>query len=266
MLKALISFDPMNENGGELAFALKTGMSGLLTQISKPLVLPRQFRGETFGSITTSSDPISTPRKSRCCAEGQKVVEEDFAKIINCLEEVAKATAVFALKAVVFGTCQCGNVLYVGQREFDNEDLVLCSNRRCNLLWSKWTESDGTQLLVKVETIIFECADCQAVIPVPPAQIWQPIRCSDCSSRFGVEVRLSRVDGETEGLRPYEGRRSSNFGIVPILRKRPLNGKKLTDDFEERGDKIGYHQLLPFIGFSYSDGISRCFRDWRNSQ
>ncbi|EPM48635.1 hypothetical protein RX830_01450 [Pseudomonas syringae pv. actinidiae] len=197
MLKALISFDPINENGGELAFALRNGdelpADSDFKDIGSTKAIPwKEFRKyyNKLGSY------LHTPVNQEAAQKVKKIAEEDFAKIINCLEEVAKATAVFAFKAVVFGTCQCENVLYVGQREFDNEDLVLCSNRRCNLLWSKWTESDGTQLLVKVETIIFECADCQAVIPVPPAQMWQPIRCSNCSSRFRVEVRLSKVEEE----------------------------------------------------------------------
>ncbi|RMO93443.1 hypothetical protein ALQ32_200044 [Pseudomonas syringae pv. tagetis] len=195
MLKALISFDPINEIGGELAFALKNGDerpadSDFKTIGSTKAIPWRDFRKyyNKLGSY------LHAPVSKGDANKDKNIVEQDFAKIINCLEEVAKATAVFAFKAVVFGTCQCGNVLYVGQSEFDNEHLVLCSNRRCNLLWKKWTESDGRQLFVKAETIIFDCTDCQAVIPVPPAQMWQPIRCSNCSSRFGVEVRLAKVD------------------------------------------------------------------------
>ncbi|NAP06169.1 hypothetical protein B1F73_08355 [Pseudomonas syringae] len=197
MLKALISFDPINENGGELAFALRNGdelpADSDFKAIGSTKSIPwKDFRRyyNKLGSYLHS--PVIKADEQKV----KKIAKEDFAKIISCLEDVAKATAVFAVKAVVFGECECGDVLYVGQREFDNDDVVHCSNRRCNLLWKKWTEEDGRQILVKVETFIFDCSDCQAVIPVPPAQMWQPIRCSNCSSRFVVEVRLSKVEEE----------------------------------------------------------------------
>ncbi|MFW3164881.1 hypothetical protein WBQ28_10235, partial [Pseudomonas syringae pv. syringae] len=63
-------------------------------------------------------------------------------------------------------------------------------------------------------------------------------------------------------VRSCEDRRSINFGIDPLLRKQPIYREKRTrGDFAERGDKIGYHQLLPFIGFGSIGSMKRCFCD-----
>jgi len=36
--------------------------------------------------------------------------------------------------------------------------------------------------------------------------------------------------------------------------------------FLTKADKIGYHHLLPLIGFGNSGSICRCFRDWMNGK
>ncbi|WP_024677693.1 hypothetical protein [Pseudomonas syringae] len=195
MLRALISFDPISENGGELAFALKNGDEWPADSDFKAIGSTKSIPWKDFRKYYNKlGSYLHAPVANGDAQKNKKIHSDDFTKIISCLEDVSKATAVFAIKIVVHANCECGNMLYVGQHEFDNDEPVVCSNRKCNLLWKKWTDSDGRQLLDPVDTIIYDCPDCQATIPVLPAEIWQPIHCANCPSCFQVGFTMSRMD------------------------------------------------------------------------
>ncbi|MFA0929255.1 hypothetical protein RA263_02695 [Pseudomonas syringae pv. tagetis] len=73
MLKALISFDPMNENGGELAFALKNGDERPADSDFKAIGSTKAIPWRDFREVLQQARILSPhPRKSRDCAEGQK--------------------------------------------------------------------------------------------------------------------------------------------------------------------------------------------------
>jgi hypothetical protein len=189
LLKLLISFDPTSNQGGDLSFA-----------IAGPDVLPQDFKslGQTkaipwkefrtnynkLGSYLHA--PQSNPKK-----KPKTLTKEAFTTIISRLEDCTKATVIFAFKAIISAQCDCDNMLYVGQSEFDNDELVVCSNTMCNRLWQKKTTTEGKKVLERVDIITFRCADCQAFIRVLPELIWQPIRCSNCTCAFRINLALS---------------------------------------------------------------------------
>ncbi|WP_122665085.1 hypothetical protein [Pseudomonas viridiflava] len=190
ILKLLISFDPTAGQGGELSFA--TNGPDELPQDFKPIgetkAIPwKEFRGfyNKLGSYLHVSPHKPDGKKSTT------LTKEAFTKIIAGLEDCTTATAIFAFKAIISARCDCDNMLYVGQSEFNNDELTVCSNTKCNRLWQKRTTDDGQQVLDRVEVITFRCADCQAYIRVQPALIWQPIRCPNCPCSFKINLALS---------------------------------------------------------------------------
>jgi hypothetical protein len=189
LLKLLISFDPTSNKGGDLSFA-----------IEGPDVLPHDFK--SLGKTKAISwaefrknynklgfylhAPQSNPKK-----KPKALTKEAFTHIISILEDCTTATVILAIKAIISAQCDCDNMLYVGQSEFDNDELVVCSNTKCNRLWQKKTTTEGKQVLERVDVITFRCADCQAFIHVLPELIWQLIRCSNCTCAFRINLALS---------------------------------------------------------------------------
>ena len=190
ILKLLISFDPLSNQGGEIAFAIQ-GPEQIpkdFQPLGQTKAIPwKEFRSHynKLGSFLHAAAPKTSAKKS------SPLTKDSFMKIIASLEECTTATAIFAFKAIISARCHCDNMLYIGQGEFDNDELTVCSNLKCNSLWQRRKTEDGQQVLDRVEVITFRCADCEAYIRVQPAQIWQPIRCQNCSCSFKINLALS---------------------------------------------------------------------------
>lgn len=77
------------------------------------------------------------------------------------------------------------------------------------------------------------------IVPVPSTLyhgcLGNPSGAATVPVASGLKSGFLGSMGEAESLRPYEGRRGSNFGVVPILRKQPLNGKTAYEAISKKG-------------------------------
>ncbi|MCY1309915.1 hypothetical protein D9M70_600570 [compost metagenome] len=104
------------------------------------------------------------------------------------------ATLILAVKALISAKCDCGTVVYVGQSEFDDGELVVCTNTKCNSLYAKVVNENREQVLKPVKVIAFTCLDCKAKVPFLPEQVWAPIRCPCCSRTHRLRLAFTTVE------------------------------------------------------------------------
>lgn len=191
LLKLLISFDPTSNQGGDLSFAIEGADVKPIPQNFKSLGETKAIPWKEFRANYNKLGSYLHAPQSNAKKKPKALTTDTFTAIISRLEDCTKATAIFALKAIISAQCDCGNMLYVGQSEFDNNELVVCSNTMCNRLWRKNATTEGDQVLERVDKIIFNCVACQAFIRVSPELIWQLIKCSNCPCTFRLNLAFS---------------------------------------------------------------------------
>ncbi|MBB4821095.1 DNA-directed RNA polymerase subunit RPC12/RpoP [Pseudomonas alcaligenes] len=195
ILKLLASFDPMSNQEGELSIAPAANSDEIPSEwvsIGSAKVIPwRKFRNfyNKLGSF------LHAPAPKLAGGERKPIAKKSFGEIIQALEDVSKATLIFAMKAVIHAKCSdCGSTVYVGEGEFDNDELVVCGNTKCNAIYAKHTEDGGSQVLRRVNTVILSCQNCEARIPLLLERLWAPITCPDCSVAYRINLAFSRVE------------------------------------------------------------------------
>lgn len=190
IIKLLASFDPLSDQEGESSIAPANADGELPTKwtpLGKTKVISwRKFRKfyNKLGSYLHAPPPKTNEEKS-------PITSESFREIIQALEEATKATAILAMKSVISALCDCGTTIYVGQSEFDNEEFVVCSNTKCNSIYTKKTNESGNQALTRIDTIVFICQKCNANVPVSRDRIWAPARCPHCSLTYRLNLAFT---------------------------------------------------------------------------
>lgn len=191
ILKLLASFDPLSNQEGELSIAphAKDGeVPSEWTPLGKTKIIPwRKFR--TFYNKLGSF--LHAPAPKPAGEERKPITRESFSEIIQALESVTKATVILAMKAVIHAKCDCGATVYIGQSEFDNDELVVCGNTKCNSIYAKNTTESGEQVLNRINAITFTCQKCEAKVPVLLERIWAPVRCSHCSATYRLDLAFT---------------------------------------------------------------------------
>lgn len=195
VMRRLASFDPHSEMEGTLAFSTQKPDAERPEEWvdigqTRPISW-RKFR--TYHNKLGSFLHVPVPKNPDLKKVDKKLTADSLSEIVRSLESAAKATLILAMKHVIHGKCRCDNTLFVGAYEFENDDLVVCSNTKCNSLFSKITNDDGEKVLTPVDAVIFKC-QCEAKIPVDVSRIWSPIRCPDCSASYRVDLAFSRVN------------------------------------------------------------------------
>lgn len=180
ILKLLASFDPVASTSGELSFAPLTE-DGSVPTAWMPLGKSRTIPWKKFRKLYNKLGSYlhaSAPRQAG--AEAKPLTGESFREIITSLEDVMSATLILAVKAVISAKCDCGTFLYIGQSEFDDGELVVCTNTKCNSLYAKAVNEKGDQILERIRVMVLTCQGCKAKVPFPPERVWEPIRCPSC--------------------------------------------------------------------------------------
>lgn len=190
ILKLLASFDPFSDMSGELSFAPVAAEGEMptewLTLGSTQAIGWRKFR-KSYNKLGSFLH-LPTPKT------GENLVETDihpdsFTSMFEELKRLTQANLILAMKMTVSAECRCGGMVYVGQSDFDNEDQVVCGNRKCNALYTKSRGEDGVEVLKPVSVVSFTCEKCEARIPVPLEQVWAIARCPGCA----LEYRLNLI-------------------------------------------------------------------------
>ncbi|MGG2731366.1 hypothetical protein [Pseudomonas aeruginosa] len=197
ILKLLASFDPVAGTGGELSFAHLTEDGSVPTEwmpLGKSRTIPwRKFR-KLYNKLGSY---LHAPAPKQAGGEAKSLSGESFREIIVALEEVMSATLILAVKAVISAKCDCGTFVYIGQSEFDDNELVVCTNTKCNSIYAKVLNEQGEQVLDRVKVLALTCQGCNARVPFPPEHVWAPIRCPCCSRIHRLNLAFTTVQPDT---------------------------------------------------------------------
>lgn len=187
IVKTLASFDPVTAQSGRLSIAAyqpgETPPSEFIDLGETKAIPWKQFNKfyQTLGSY------LHLPSPAKNAKPPKPLTPETFTGIIKALEDVSSATIVMAVKHVRKATCTCSNTLYVGESEFETNDLVICGNTMCNKLWAKNITEDGEKVLSPVNSFGIKCR-CGAQINLQPERAWLPFRCNNCNTRQKLVV------------------------------------------------------------------------------
>lgn len=193
IIKLLASFDPLSDAQGEISVGIPNASGELPDQwISIGNTRPiswRKFR--TFYNKLGSY--LHAPESKQEGVEGKPLKRKSLADIVSSLEIVAQSTIILATKNIIHAQCECGNILYVGESEFNDDNPVQCGNTKCNSLFIKQTAESGEKVLSPMQAIIFKCI-CEAKIPVVPERVWAPIRCPNCQITYRINLAFSSTE------------------------------------------------------------------------
>ncbi|UXL40553.1 hypothetical protein N7D90_10550 [Pseudomonas fragi] len=195
VIRRLASFDPQSDVEATLAFGVPKEDGSRPDEWidfckTKPISW-RKFRKyhNKLGSFLHVPIP---PKNTSDQIEKKVLTADSLNEIVSSIEAVADSTAILAVKLVIQAQCPCGNTLFVGDSEFENDEIVVCSNTMCNSLFLKHTNEASEQVLLPLKTVVFTC-ECKAKVPVELGKIWSPIRCPNCHITHRVNLAFARV-------------------------------------------------------------------------
>lgn len=188
ILKLLASFDPTSNLEGEISFAIQDELNGTPTNwmhIGSTKPIPWKAFRKLYNKLG------SYLHVNNGC-QHTLLKPESFKEIIECLENSKKATMIVAFNQTINATCECGQILYVGATEFDNDQLEVCRNTKCNSLWKKSRNDNGDAILEPVNTMTIKCA-CEAPVRIRLDRIWAPHRCRSCHATYHFNLAFSQM-------------------------------------------------------------------------
>lgn len=118
--------------------------------------------------------------------------KEKLLNIISDIEHVLSANIILALQKTINSDCECGKTIFIGQSEFEDDELVRCRNKSCGLLWKKVTLEDKTQVLQAAKQIIYKCS-CGTPMRVAIDKVWDRFRCGECNKTYRLNLGYSQV-------------------------------------------------------------------------
>lgn len=134
---------------------------------------------------------LHAPKKK---ADRTKAIsKEKLLAIVSDIEHVLSADIILAFQKTINAECECGKTIFIGESEFEDEELVRCRNRSCGLLWRKVTLEDSTQVLQLAKQIIYKCP-CGAPMRVAIERVWDRFRCGECSKTYRLNLGFSQVE------------------------------------------------------------------------
>lgn len=192
VLKILASFDPQSDVAGDISYALVETEDEKPTDW-KPIGSTQSIGWKVFrGHYNKLGSYLHVPTpKSEGAKAPKPLPAASLSNIIESLELFAKATVIAAMKSFVSSICICGNTVYAGQSEFDNGDIVVCGNRKCNAIYNKVRADDGSEILERIRVISFPCVKCEGRIPVLPAEVWAVAKCPECSTTYRLNLAFT---------------------------------------------------------------------------
>ncbi|WP_095155771.1 hypothetical protein [Pseudomonas sp. Irchel 3E13] len=188
ILKLLASFDPASDQDGILEYGLQSSPEELPKEWSKVAdirAIPwRVFRShyQKLGSFLHES----------MTEKAKDLDPSKLEKIIKDIEHVMSTKIILALKRTINAVCDCGEKLFIGAGEFENDELVKCRNHNCGRYWVKKTLEDGEQVLKPAATFFFRCS-CDGIMSVLPEKIWERFSCNNCRSTYRINLGYSSV-------------------------------------------------------------------------
>lgn len=112
-------------------------------------------------------------------------------RIVAQLQEVASSSVIFAATDISTAECSCSNLLVIGRNHLNNGKPVLCSNRRCNAIYSILRE-DNSITLVPVQQILIACP-CGANVPFRPDAMLSLTTCPSCGATVRAYVGSTAI-------------------------------------------------------------------------
>ncbi len=192
IIRLLASFDPLSEQSGTLSIGLQNSPDEIptaWTTVGESKSIPwRIFRRhyQSLGSYLHAPMPKKQGGKSKA------INKDKLRTMVADIEEVMSATVILALHRTINATCECGQVIFIGEKEYEDGELARCSNKMCGRYWHKVIEADGSQVLKPATTIFFKC-ECDAIIDVPVEDVWKRFSCRNCMSTYRVNLGHSAI-------------------------------------------------------------------------
>ena len=191
IIKLLASFDPTSVQGGSISIsnilsapdALPTEWNPVGESKAIPWNIFRKYY-QTLGSY------LHTPMTSK--AQRKPINKITLNAMIAEIENVMTATVILALHQTINATCDCGQTIFIGEKEFEDGELARCANKKCGLYWHKVTLPSGEQVLKPAKDITFKCK-CDALMQVPVVDVWKRFSCRNCRSTYRVNLGYSEI-------------------------------------------------------------------------
>ncbi|KAI2687466.1 hypothetical protein [Pseudomonas sp. TNT3] len=189
IIKLLASFDPTSDQGGTLSISSEISPDIVpkeWTTVGESKAIPwKNFRKyyQTLGSY------LHAPMNRK---QAKPVNRSSLYAMISDIENIMSATVILALHLTIDATCDCGQMIFIGQKEFEDGELARCANKKCGRYWNKVTLPDGEQVLQSAKTIIFKCS-CDSFMHVPVEDIWKRFSCMNCRSTYRINLGYTTV-------------------------------------------------------------------------
>ncbi|UJB15942.1 hypothetical protein [Xanthomonas translucens] len=114
---------------------------------------------------------------------------ESLAEFFSQLTELAQSTTIVAKKNFFTSTCECGELLVLGQGEISGKQLIYCPKRTCNRIYRAQPNEPGCPI-EPLTQVAFDCL-CGARIPFAPDKLLVPTVCPNCRSDVALQMRLA---------------------------------------------------------------------------
>nr|WP_315492837.1 hypothetical protein [uncultured Pseudomonas sp.] len=190
IIRKLASFSPESEHDGKLSIGSHNNPDEIPKEwgniAESRAVQWKTFRKhyQTLGSYLHASMKIEDREKT--------IKQKTLDKIISDIEYVLSATAIVAIKNVINAKCECGESIFIGQSEFEDNELIRCTSQSCGLFWHKVTLEDGAQVLKPAKLLVFKCS-CTEAISVPVEKVWDRFHCRSCRNTYRLNLGYSQV-------------------------------------------------------------------------
>ncbi|MBP1125626.1 MULTISPECIES: hypothetical protein [Pseudomonas] len=190
IIKLLASFSPGSDQDSELSI----GLTNAPDEIPEEWAPGGNAKAIPWGVFRKHYNKLGSylhaPKKIK---DLEKVIDkEKLNNIISDIERVLSATIVLAFKSTINAECDCGKTIFIGQSEFEDDELVRCGNRGCGLLWKKVTLDDGVQVLQPARRLIYKCT-CGSFMHVSIEKVWDRFKCEGCGNTYRLNLGYSQV-------------------------------------------------------------------------
>lgn len=188
VLKLLASFDPQSDQPGILSIGMQSSPDEEPTSwstVGESKLIPwRKFRSHYNKLGSYLHQPVDGSSKD--------IKSSSLDKIIADLDSVMASSIILATKRTINAICDCGQEIFIGETEFEDDELIKCAGKNCGRYWSKKVLDSGEQVLQAAASIFYKCT-CSAIIRVLPEDVWKRFTCNECSVTYRLNLGYSAV-------------------------------------------------------------------------
>lgn len=191
IIKLLASFSPGSDQDSELSIGLTNSPESIpekWTSSGEANAIPWGIFRKHYNKLGSY---LHAPKKLKDL--GRDINRDKLNKIIADIERVLASTIILAFKRTINAECDCGKTIFIGESEFEDDELVRCGNQKCGLLWKKVTLDDGTQVLQPARSILYKCI-CSSFMHVSIGKVWDRFKCEGCGNTYRLNLGYSKVE------------------------------------------------------------------------